>query len=95
MAEALENIKQDPAIRLVDVRSPEEFRSGHIPGAINLPLDSLSRADALLPDKQAPVYLYCASGGRSGMAVGQLSRMGYQDVKNIGGVISYPGQLAR
>lgn len=95
MAEAMENIKKDPTIKLVDVRSPEEYRAGHIPGAVSIPLDSLDRAASLIPDKATPIYAYCASGARSGMAAGMLGRMGYSDVKNIGGIVSYPGALAR
>jgi rhodanese-related sulfurtransferase len=95
MAQAMENIKNDPSIRLVDVRSPEEYREGHIPGSLSIPLDSLSRVQSLIPDKATTLYTYCASGARSGMAVGMLGRMGYSAVKNIGGIMSYPGKLER
>lgn len=95
MAEAMENIKKDPSIRLVDVRSPEEYRSGHIPGALSLPLDGLDRIAGLIPGKDDTIYAYCASGARSGMAAGMLGRMGYTNVTNIGGIVSYPGALQR
>lgn len=95
MAQAMENIKGDTSIRLVDVRSPEEYRDGHIPGSISIPLDQLSRIEQLIPDKNATIYAYCHSGSRSGMAVGALGRMGYTNAKNIGGIMSYRGQLAR
>ena len=77
MAQAMENIKNDDSIRLVDVRSPEEYRDGHIPG------------------KNATIYAYCHSGSRSGMAVAAMGRMGYTKATNIGGIMSYRGQLAR
>src|SRR3990167_1870768 len=68
---------------LVDVRSPAEFASGHVQGAVNLPLDRLA-SDALgvLPDKAAPLVLYCVSGARSEMAAQWLRQMGYTQVTN-------------
>lgn len=95
MAQALENMKSDPAIRLVDVRSPEEYREGHIPGSISLPLDSLSRVAKVIPDKDTVIYTYCYSGSRSGAAADMLGRLGYTQVKNIGGISGYHGTLAR
>ncbi len=95
MAQAMENMKNDPNIRLVDVRSAQEYQGGHIPGSLSVPLDDLSRIQQLIPEKDAAIYTYCASGARSGMAAGMLKRMGYTEVKNIGGIMSYPGKLAR
>ena len=84
LMEAVQEAKEQPGTRLVDVRSPEESRGGHVPGAINLPLG----------DKTAQLYLYCASGARSGMAAGMLRRMGYEHCANVGGIGSYRGPLA-
>ena len=95
MAQAMENIKNDDSIRLVDVRSPEEYRDEHIPGSISIPLDQLNRIEQLIPDKNATIYAYCHSGSRSGMAVAAMGRMGYTKATNIGGIMSYRGQLAR
>ncbi len=95
MMQALEEAGSDPAIRVVDVRSRGEFAAGHIPGALCLPVEELDQAQGKLPDKSAPIYLYCASGARSGMAAGMLSRMGYEQCYNIGGLYSYAGQLER
>lgn len=95
MAQAMENIKNDDSIRLVDVRSPKEYRDGHIPGSISIPLDQLNRIEQLIPDKNATIYAYCHSGSRSGMAVAAMGRMGYTKATNIGGIMSYRGQLAR
>ena len=68
---------------LVDVRSPAEFASGHVQGAVNLPLDRLaSDALAVLPDKSAPLVLYCISGARSEMAAQWLRQAGYTLVTN-------------
>jgi phage shock protein E len=68
---------------LVDVRSPSEYATGHVQGAVNLPLDRLSSdALALLPDKSAPLVLYCVSGARSEMAAQWLRQAGYTRVTN-------------
>lgn len=94
LMEAAQEAKEQPGTRLVDVRSPEEYRGGHVPGAINLPLGNLQAAPQLLGDKTARLYLYCASGARSGMAAGMLRRMGYEHCANVGGIGSYRGPLA-
>lgn len=68
---------------LVDVRSPSEYATGHVQGAVNLPLDRLaSDAPAVLPDKAAPLVLYCVSGARSEMAAQWLRQAGYTQVTN-------------
>jgi phage shock protein E len=72
---------------LVDVRSPGEFASGHVEGALNMPLDRL-QADAgtALPDPSAEMVLYCLSGARSHMAMVWLQQMGYTGARNGGSV---------
>lgn len=71
--------------RLVDVRTPQEYSQGHIPGALSLPLDTLpSRAEKKLPNKDAYIILYCLSGMRSRSASMMLSKMGYQNIRNLG-----------
>jgi len=78
----------------VDVREPDEFASGHIPGAVLLPLGSVrQRAAALLPDRHAALLVYCRTGRRASTACAQLSEMGYTDVQNLGGVLSWPYEL--
>lgn len=70
-------------ITMLDVRSPGEFAMGHVRGALNVPLDRLAQAiEQMIPDKKAPLLLYCASGARSGMACNILQQMGYKDVRN-------------
>jgi rhodanese-related sulfurtransferase len=61
---------------VVDVRSPAEFATGHAKSAINIPLDELERRIGEL-DREKPVVLCCASGGRSGRACALLAAMGY------------------
>ena len=68
---------------VVDVRSSGEFRQGARPGSINIPLNELnSRAQEL--DKQKTILLCCASGSRSGLAVGILKKNGFNNVINAG-----------
>ena len=77
---------------LVDVRTPHEFASGHLPNARNLPLDSLmSRPDAVGP-KTRPVVVYCASGTRSSLAARALKRAGYATVVNLGPMFAWGAQ---
>jgi len=75
--------------KVVDVRSPEEFRDGFYAGAINIPLQDLGRRMAEIP-KDKPVVLYCASGARSAMAARVLKQAGYADVVNAGGLGDMP-----
>lgn len=70
---------------LVDVRTPEEFRQAHLPGAINLPLNELT--DSIrrhASDPNQVILLHCRSGSRSGVARHQLQRLGYTNVFNLG-----------
>ncbi len=70
---------------VVDVRTPGEFQAGHLDKAKNLPLDDLrSVLPGRVPDKSQVLLLHCLSGNRSGMAKGQLKRMGYTNVHNLG-----------
>lgn len=75
---------------LLDVRSQEEYQSGHVPGSVNCPVDRVRFLD--LP-QDTPLFVYCYSGGRSARACGQLQSMGYQSVRNIGGISGYQGEL--
>lgn len=68
---------------LLDVRTPEEFSSGHIKGAKNIPVSEIDRRASELP-KDKPVVVYCRSGARSGRARSILVSKGYQDVHNLG-----------
>jgi rhodanese-related sulfurtransferase len=68
---------------VVDVRSPGEFQQGSRPGSINIPLNEISARSKEL-DKNRTVVLCCASGSRSGMAVGILKKNGFSKVINAG-----------
>ncbi len=71
-------------ITLVDVRQPEEFKSGHVAGARSLPLPTLANRLGELT-KDAPIYCICLSGGRSQSACDLLQRQGFTNVTNVVG----------
>jgi rhodanese-related sulfurtransferase len=73
-------------IVVVDVRTPQEFAAGHVPGAINLPYDDTQRLiAALTPDKGKTLVLYCRSGRRSGLAIETLRAAGFSDLVQLEG----------
>lgn len=72
---------------VVDVRTPEEFRSGAYPGAINISLDELQHRIDELGAKDRDITLYCASGARSAYAQRVLQHVGFTNVKNGGGLM--------
>ena len=70
----------------IDVRSAEEFNTGHLQDAINIPHEQiLDRIQAVSPDKDAPINLYCRSGRRAEVALNALKKAGYTNVTNHGG----------
>lgn len=79
---------------LVDVRDESEYTSGHIAGAINIPLNSLARGILTqVPDKRTPVVIYCDVGIRQHHAARLLRSMGYQSVFEMqGGMLNYTRQ---
>ena len=80
---------------LLDVRTEEEYRGGHIEGSVNIPLDRISSVENIVKDKSTPLYVHCLSGGRSGQAVSYLRQIGYTNVKNIGGISGYRGKVVK
>ena len=93
-----EKINPADAIRLldaheavaVDVREPDEYAVGHIPGAKLLPLGQvLTRAAEVLPDKNAVWLVYC----RSADAVQKLESLGYTNLRDLGGILSWPYEI--
>lgn len=88
----VEECRNTPGAVLLDVRETDEFRAGHIPGAVNLPLSCITRAEL---GRDTPIFAYCLRGTRSRQAVGELSRMGYTRLKSIGGITQYKGRLER
>jgi len=88
-AELMGMLARGQAIALIDVRTPDEFMSGHIPGAVSIPLDLLPRMDTV-PCKGA-IVLCCASGIRSVKARHILSSMGISSLDLKGGVKAWVG----
>ena len=83
-AEALERLNSSDAPLFVDVREPDEWEEGHIPGAVHVSRGRLeSRIEGLIPDKTRPLVVYCSVGARSAFATKVLSEMGYEDVVNL------------
>ncbi|MDH3327120.1 MAG: rhodanese-like domain-containing protein [Gammaproteobacteria bacterium] len=82
---------------LVDVRTPGEFKSGHLPGARLIPLDTISsKISAFGSDKSRPIVVYCKSGSRSSRAESILKAAGFTNVLNGGGynsLMSVKGKL--
>ena len=79
---------------LLDARSEEEFSEGHIPGAIVIPHDEIEeRAEAEIPEKDVPVFVYCRSGRRSKIAAEALVSLGYSEVYEFGGIIDWPYEI--
>ena len=78
---------------LLDVRSPQEYREGHIPGSQNVPLQQLDKVEEITENKDTVLYVYCRSGARSRQAVSLLRAMGYTNVHNIGGIAAYSGKV--
>ena len=72
---------------LLDVRRIDEFKTGHIAGAVLVPHDMIAeKVGAVVPDKNTPVYVYCRSGRRSAIAVEAMKKLGYTNLTDLGGM---------
>lgn len=87
--------QETPGAILLDVRTDEEYRMGHLRGSKHLPLQEISRLPEQITDRNTPLFLYCRSGARAGSALSYLKKMGYTAVYNIGGLRGYRGDLER
>jgi phage shock protein E len=72
--------------RLIDVRSPEEFASGALPGAINVPVQAVAQQIQAHAQPGDTIVLYCKSGARSDVAARLLRQAGYAKSYNLGGI---------
>lgn len=86
-AKIAEEVKTGRAV-LVDVRGADEWKNGHAEGAVHIPVDKITSGTTPSSDKSKKVYLYCASGGRAGIAAQVLKQAGYE-VENLGGLSSW------
>ena len=93
--ERLKDYYTQQAAILIDVRQPDEYEKGHVPGARSVPLQKLRDFSLEVTDRKTPLFVYCLSGGRSARAVRALRGVGYTDVTDLGGINSYTGELEK
>lgn len=94
MSEGIERMANDEGYIILDVRRADEFKAGHIPGAVNLPNEEIGSEEiAILPDKEQTIYIYCRSGNRSKQAANKLIALGYKNIVEFGGFMDYTGEI--
>ena len=94
--EAQKMMASETGYLIVDVRTPQEYAEGHIPHAINIPLDTIgTNPPAQLPDKAQTIFVYCRSGARSMTASTKLAQMGYQGIVEMGGIKDWHGEVVQ
>lgn len=93
--EGLKEYQAEPRAILLDAREADEYASGHIKGSRNLPLSQFMKAESMFTDKSLPIYVYCHSGRRSKRMTAGLTKLGFEKVVNIGGIMDYKGELER
>ena len=93
MDEAITMMEEESSYIILDVRTPEEFADKHIPGAINIPNETISTEEIPeLPDKDQRILVYCRSGNRSKQASEKLAALGYTNIVEFGGINDWPGE---
>lgn len=97
MDEGLSLMSQDKDFILLDVRTPDEYEDGHIPGAIQHTNELMTKenTEAILKNKNQKLYVYCRSGRRSKEACNKLISYGYTNVIEIGGILDYTGAIEK
>ncbi|KGK88600.1 rhodanese-like domain-containing protein [Clostridium sp. HMP27] len=94
--EANKRLGSEKGIILLDVRTKEEYDTGHIKGSMLIPVDNLNaEADNKLKDKNSPIFVYCRSGNRSVTAAKILTNLGYTNVYNLGGINNWPYEVVK
>ena len=92
--EAMQLMESEENYVILDVRRPDEFAAGHIPGAINIPNETIGEEKIPeLPDKNQLILVYCRSGNRSVQASGKLVNLGYANVVEFGGINTWEGPI--
>ncbi len=94
--EAKKMMKNENNYLILDVRTKEEYKEGHIPNAINIPNEIIS-ADTVseLKDKEQLIFVYCRSGARSRQASEKLVKLGYTKIRDFGGIGNWDGEIVR
>ena len=96
IAEAKELMEKESNYIILDVRTLEEFNSGHIPNAILIPNEEIKeKATSILKDKNQLILVYCRSGNRSKQAANALVSLGYTNIKEFGGIIDWPYEIVK
>ena len=96
MDEAVKMMKDEKDYIILDVRRPDEYAEGHIPGAINVPNEEIGTTEiAELPDKSQLILVYCRSGRRSKEASEKLVKLGYTNIVEFGGILDYKGEIEK
>jgi len=85
-------IRQDISMQLIDLRTPEFYREGHIKGSENIPFEELSERTGEL-SKEVPLVFYCSRGSQSMLACRDLTRLGYRSINVAGGFNFYKGEF--
>ena len=94
--EAAQMMKEETDFVLLDVRTQEEYASGHIPGAICIPNETIGSEEIPeLPDKDQLILVYCRSGNRSKQASQKLAEQGYTNVVEFGGINGWTGEIVQ
>ena len=94
--DAKKRLDSEEAITLVDVRTKEEYETGHIEKSILMPVDTIAEeAEKNLVDKEAIIFTYCRSGSRSLAADNILVEQGYKNVYNLGGIADWPYEVVK
>lgn len=93
--QGLDKYKNTPGALLLDVRTPDEYAQGRVPGSVNLPLQVFTQIEVVAPDKNTPLFVYCHSGARSSRFAKTMKKLGYTDVTDIGGIIQYKGECEK
>lgn len=92
--EAVNIMQTEENYVILDVRTAQEFASGHIPGAALLPNETIGTEDIpLLPDQDQLILVYCRSGNRSKQAAEKLAQLGYTNIVEFGGINSWTGEI--
>ncbi len=93
---AYEQLQNDKTIKLIDVRTKEEYKQGHVKNSINIPLNTIpQRFVSALPNKDDTIFIICLSGARASDATNFLKKQGYTNVHNIGGIGSWKYGLVK
>lgn len=93
---AKKRLDNEKDIVLLDVRTKEEYDSGHIKDSILIPVDNLkAEAERKLKDKNTPIFVYCRSGNRSTTAANVLAGLGYKNIYNLGGLNTWPYEVVK